>query len=61
MVLKMTLVFWLCFSINAMASTDSLRAMSQDREVEITGHPQEQQPTKPSKSKISGTILYQFS
>ena len=56
MVLKMTLVFWLCFSINVMASTDSLRVMSQDREVEITGHPQEQKPAKPSKSKISGTI-----
>ncbi|MCY3870448.1 MAG: hypothetical protein OXG87_12890 [Gemmatimonadetes bacterium] len=56
MVFKMTLVFWLCFSIHAMASTDSLRAMSQDREVEVTGHPQEQKPAKPSKSKISGTI-----
>lgn len=56
MVFKMTLVFWLCFAINVMASTDSLRAMSQDREVEITGHPQEQKPAKPSKSKISGTI-----
>ena len=32
------------------------RAMSQDREIEITGHPQEQKPAKPSKSKISGTI-----
>ena len=56
MVLKMTLVFWLCFSISVMASTDSLRAMSQDRAIEITGHPQEQKPAKPSKSKISGTI-----
>ena len=56
MVLKMTLVFWLCFSINVMASTDSLRAISQDREVEITGHPQEQKPAKPSASKVSGTI-----
>lgn len=56
MALKMTLVFCLCFSINVMASTDSLRAMSQDREVEITGHSQEQKPAKPSKSKISGTI-----
>lgn len=56
MVFKMTLVFWLCFSISVMASTDSLRAMSKGREVEITGHPQEQKPAKPSKSKISGTI-----
>lgn len=56
MVLKMTLVFCLCFSINVMASTDSLRAMSQGREVEITGHPQEQKPAKPSASKLSGTI-----
>ena len=56
MVLKMTLVFWLCFSINVIASTDSLRAISQDREVEITGHPQEQKPAKPSASKVSGTI-----
>ncbi len=56
MVLKMTLVFWLCFSINVIASTDSLRAISQDREVEITGHPQEQKPAKPSASKISGAI-----
>ena len=56
MVLKMTLVFWLCFSINVMASTDSLRVMSQDRAIEITGHPQEQKPAKPSASKISGTI-----
>ena len=56
MVLKMTLVFWLYFSINVMASTDSLRVMSQDRAIEITGHPQEQKPAKPSKSKISGTI-----
>ncbi len=56
MVLKMTLVFSLCFSINVMASTDSLRVMSQDREVEITGHPQEQKPVRPSKSKISGMI-----
>lgn len=56
MVFKMTLVFWLCFSISVMASTDSLRAMSQDREVEITGHSQEQKPARPSASKISGTI-----
>ena len=56
MVLKMTLVFWLYFSISVMASTDSLRVMSQDRAIEITGHPQEQKPAKPSKSKISGTI-----
>lgn len=56
MVLKMTLVFWLCFSVNVIASTDSLRAMSQERKIEITGHPQEQKPPKPSKSKISGTI-----
>ena len=56
MIFKMTLVFWLCFSIHAMASTDSLRAISQDREVVITGHPQEKKPARPSKSKISGTI-----
>ena len=56
MVFKMTLVFWLCFAINAMASADSLRAMSQDREVEVTGHPQEQKIARPSASKISGTI-----
>ena len=56
MTLKMMLVFWLCFAINAMASTDSLRAMSQDRAVEITGHSQEQKPARPSKSKISGRI-----
>ena len=48
MVLKMTLVFWLYFSISVMASTDSLRVMSQDRAIEITGHPQEQKPAKPS-------------
>ena len=53
MVLKITFGLWLFFSINAMASTDSLLSVSQQPRIEILGPLQEREP---SKSTISGTI-----